>query len=441
MAKLLFSLLVVAVSLESEAAVIVKFKSNLSKSAATEFNKSFTQQPLIQELGVVLVESKNKRVDALSVLKNLDFIEYVQEDRPIRIRERRPNDAQFGDQWHMPKISAPAAWDVSTGGANSLGHQPVVAVVDEGMDIDHEDLKENIWVNPAEIVGNGIDDDHNGYVDDINGWNTVNDNGIVKSLTAWEMHSTHVAGIIGAKGNNSRNVAGVNWNIKIMALKALKEDGGSLTSRALKAYGYVLKQKKLWLESKGAKGVNIVATNSSFGEDFANCNSGEYPAWNDIYNEMGKAGILSAAATANNNINVDTQGDVPTGCNSSYLVTVTNTTRTDALSTIAAYGKENVDLGAPGTNVLSTLPGNQTGEETGTSMSTPVVTGAIALLHTVASPKLAKLDLENPPQAAAIYKNILLTTVDKVPDLGGRTVSGGRINLAKAVAAAAAYGN
>jgi subtilisin family serine protease len=158
------------------------------------------------------------------------------------------------------------------------------------------------------------------------------------------------------------------------------------TAIVLRGYNYVLEQKKAWLSSNGKKGANIVSTNSSFGVDAAKCSDAQYKVWNDIYEAMGQVGILSAAATANQAWDIDATGDVPTSCESNYIISVTNTTKEDKIYRQAGWGKTHVDLGAPGTDVYSTVPGNQGRNLTGTSMATPHVAGAVAFLHSVASP-------------------------------------------------------
>ena len=218
-------------------------------------------------------------------------------------------------------IDAPEAWDITTGGVNALGDTIVVAVVDGGMMLTHTDLVPNLWTNYNEIPGNNIDDDNNGYIDDIHGWDAYSSDGSIPS----DGHGTHVGGIIGAKGNNGSMVTGVNWDVKIMAIAG----SSSNTSTVLEAYGYALDQRAMYDSTNGALGAFVVATNSSFGIDFADCNSGNYILWNDMYDAMGEYGILSAAATMNNNSNVDNTGDVPTGCVSDYMIAVTNTTRND----------------------------------------------------------------------------------------------------------------
>lgn len=379
--------------------------------------------------GITVPEAREKLARNGSVL-------YTQPDHRLALREIIPNDADFRTQWSLSNpsgadIRAPRAWDFGRGGKNPEGQELVVAVVDGGMDLAHKDLIENLWTNLGEIPGNGIDDDANGYIDDVHGWNAFSSTGDIPSAS----HGTHVAGIIGAKGNNGSQVSGVNWDVKLLAVAA----ASGTTSIVAAGYGYVIAQKQLWLASKGARGANIVATNSSFGVDYGRCDTGEFPVWNDLYNSMGRLGILSAAATANLNIDIDVQGDVPTGCSSEYLVTVTNTTRDDRKYSQAGFGRIGVDLGAPGTEINSTVPNNLLGYKTGTSMATPHVAGAIAFLHSVASRRFSSLVQADPAAAALEIKRQLLANVDRVSDLANRTASGGRLNLGKAAAAVAAY--
>ncbi len=398
--------------------------------------------PLVPELDLYLVKLRSKaRVEtAVEQFAFDESVLFAQPDHLVTERNRAdvlPNDPSFTEQWSMfnksnrADISAPMAWRLGTGGRDNDGNEIVVAVVDGGADIRHPDLAENIWVNRGEIPGNGIDDDANGYIDDVHGWNAFNSNGTVPAAS----HGTHVTGIIGARGNNGTGVAGVNWNVKVMEVAG---SSGS-TSVISIAYGYVLKQKRLWLETNGAKGANIVATNSSFGVDYANCASGTFPVWNDLYNAMGQAGILSAAATANADIDVDVRGDVPTACDSPYIVAVTNTTDQDLRNPYAAYGKKNVDLGAPGTAIFSTTPNSGYQRMTGTSMSTPHIAGAVAFLHSVASPAFAALKRSSPGDAALAIKATLMDTVDVIPALVGITVTGGRLNLNRAAEAMSTY--
>lgn len=352
-------------------------------------------------------------------------------------RRNLPNDSLFSQQWSLKDsggkadIRAEAAWDVTTGGEDPLGRKIVVAVIDGGAEIAHPEISPNLWTNSGEIAANGIDDDANGYVDDIHGWNVYNDSGVISV----DDHGTHVAGIIGAKGNDNSGVTGINWSSHIMVVAGASES----TAEVAKAYGYVIAQKKLFIASQGAKGANVVVTNSSFGVDYGDCNSAEYQVWNDLYDELGKYGILSVAATANLNIDVDKEGDVPTGCKSDFIIGVTNTTEEDKRYANAAFGKTHVDLGAPGTNILSTLS-RGTGVLTGTSMASPHVAGAIALMHAAACQRFSDLYQKSPPQSALLVKGMLLSTVDSLSDLAGITATGGRLNLYKAAQKMYNYG-
>ncbi|MGZ4158140.1 MAG: S8 family serine peptidase, partial [Bacteroidia bacterium] len=288
-----------------------------------------------------------------------------------------PDDAQFAAMWDMNNtgasggvigadIHAPQAWDITTGGLTSLGDTIVVAAIDGGFDLTHADL--NFWKNYNEIPGNGIDDDGNGYIDDVKGWNSETGTDVFASAS----HGTHLSGTIGARGNNGIGVTGVNWNVKVMPISYGNSSGDSaLEANAIACYSYVRDQRKLYNQTSGAKGAFVVSTNSSFGID--NGQPINFPMWCAMYDSLGAVGILSAAATANHNWNIDVVGDIPTACASNWLIAVTNTTNTDQKYANAGYGATSIDIGAPGTNIVSTIPGDSYGSMTGTSMATPHV--------------------------------------------------------------------
>ena len=418
--------------------IIVKIAPDISRSdfsSSLDTSRYAIEKVLVRRLNIVSIKLKNDTIggplSAIKELENNPFIDKVMPDTKVS-RRNIPDDTQFNQQWALQNtgqsggtidadIDAPEAWDLSTGGVTPLGDTIVVAIVDGGMLLTHADLIPNLWTNWGEIPGNGIDDDNNGYIDDIHGWNAYSSNGSIPS----DGHGTHVAGIVGAKGNNGNYVSGVNWDVKLMAL------GGSsgTTSIVLEAYGYILDQRAIYDSTGGASGAFVVATNSSFGVNNADCNSATYSLWNDMYNAMGQYGILSCGATMNNNSNVDVTGDVPTGCESDYMVSVTNTTRNDSKNSGAAYGATTIDLGAPGTQILSTYTGGGTSSLSGTSMASPHVAGAIGFMHASMSSGLASFYRSSPDQGAIIIKQIILDGTDQLASLNGITVSGGRLNL------------
>lgn len=386
-------------------------------------------------LNIYLVEGpvSNSR-EALSAAYRTPGIAYAQPNHVVRLRQNinflrnLPGDPMSPQQWDMIEgagIAANQVWTQTTGGKDKGNNDIVVAVIDGGFDLTHEDLRENIYVNKFEIPNNGKDDDGNGYIDDVFGWNAYNNSG---NLTSDE-HGTHVLGTVGARGGNGRGISGVNWNIKILPVQG----ASGTTATVAKAYGYIIEQKKLWLSTRGQKGANIVATNSSFGVDNADCKTGEFPVWNDLYEQMGKLGILSAVATANAGIDVDKAGDVPSGCQSEYIITVTNTTKDGVKFPQAGFGARSIDIGAPGTDILSTLPGNRYGSLTGTSMATPHVSGSIGLIYAAANEAFIQRYYNQPAVAALSVKQAILASVDPLQSLQGITVSGGKLNVSKAV--------
>jgi len=323
-------------------------------------------------------------------------------------------------------MDAPDAWGLTTGAANVA-----VAVIDTGVDYTHPDLASNIWTNPGETgavidVGgnpvldasgqpvrketNGADDDGNGYVDDVHGWNGSADNGNPMDDNE---HGTHVAGTIGALGNNGLGVVGVNWNVQIVACKFLAADGSGTTADAIECLDYVTRLKQ--------NGLNVVATNNSWG-------GGPYdPALRDAITRSEQAGILFVAAAGNGDaygraINSDASLQYPASYPNVGILSVTATDRNNQKASWANYGATTIDLGAPGVSIWSTVPGAQYAALDGTSMAAPHVTGAVALLKAY-SPGLSLQEV----------KDRLLNTGDPVPALEGMTFTGRRLNLYNAL--------
>ena len=334
-----------------------------------------------------------------------------------------PDDPLFGNQWHHvdPQdhdIDTDLAWEITTGGSTALGDEIVACVVEtNGAKWDQEDLIENHWVNALEIPNNGVDDDLNGYVDDYDGWNVAGNN----DNSSNGNHGTQVSSMMGSKGNNALGVTGVNWDLKIMQVQM-----GSITeSNAIAAYTYPLVMRKLYNNTNGAQGAFVVVTNSSWGID--NGQAANAPLWCQMYDTLGFYGILSCAATANNNVNIDQVGDLPTSCPSNYLISVTATNASD-VRTFSGYGTTHIDLGAPGEAVL--MAGNNSyASSSGTSFASPCVAGGVALLYSAPCLSLAQVAQDNPALAAQWVKEYILNGVDAVSNLQDEVATGGRMNV------------
>ncbi len=303
--------------------------------------------------------------------------------------------------------AAAEAWALGSTGSRAVA----VVVIDEGIQITHPDLAANKWINPGEIAGNKIDDDKNGYVDDINGWDFYSNNASIYDGPG-DDHGTHVAGTIGAVGGNGVGVAGVNWNVTLISAKFLGPSGG-YTSDAAEALYYARA-----LKTRTAFPVNVVATSNSWG------GGGYSKTLLDAINAAGRAGILFVAAAGNDGLDIDVLPSYPAGytCDAGgwdCVVSVAAINSTGALASWSNYGATRVDLGAPGVGIWSTVPTSSYASYSGTSMATPHVSGAAALCAS-ASKNLRGADL----------RTALLSTT-ATPSLAGNTVTGGRLDLDK----------
>lgn len=322
----------------------------------------------------------------------------------LRFSSRRvPGDYDATRLWGLEQIEAPAAWTVTTGSPGA-----VVAVIDSGITPLHPDLAANLWTNPGEIAGNGRDDDGNGRSDDIHGWNFANNNA---AITDTDGHGTHVAGTIGGVGDNGTGVVGVNWNVRIMVLRAGSDTFAD--SALLNALRYVVAMRE--------RGIPVVAVNMSLGgAGMSNTFRTELAAACD-------AGILAVAAAGNLEDEMPTaDNDVvpifPASYDVENVIAVASTNQADRLSVFSHYGATSVDLAAPGTAVYSTVTDGGYAWYNGTSMAAPHVTGAVALVAAA-----------NPGLDALQIRDRILSTVDRVSMLAGRVATGGRLNLRRAV--------
>tara|TARA_B110001450_G_scaffold23573_1_gene21021 strand:+ start:74 stop:3121 length:3048 start_codon:yes stop_codon:yes gene_type:complete len=340
----------------------------------------------------------------------------------VDVRSTIPNDPSFTSQWHHVNsndadIDSDLAWDITTGGTTATNDDIVVCMLEGGGgNLDHSDLTGNRWVNSYEIPNDNIDNDGNGYVDDYNGWNTVLNNDDYGTGG----HGTNCLGMIGAKGNNGSDVAGANWDVKMMVVNM-----GSLTQASvISAYTYPLVMRQMWNNTNGSQGAFVVATSASWGIDGANPSN--YPLWCQFYDTLGHYGILNVGATTNQNLDVDVAGDMPTGCTSDYMIGVGRTGNQD--QTAGGYGDQTIQLGAPGINVVTTNGTSGTTTTTGTSFSCPLTAGVIALAYSIPCPSFMTVVNSNPQNAADLVLQSLLTGTDPKPQLISKFITGGRLN-------------
>lgn len=348
-------------------------------------------------------------------------VQLAQNNHRITERSTTPDDPQFLSQWWHQNIQSEEAWDITTGGVTATGDTIVVAIIEQAS-LTHPDLAANAWINHGEIADNDVDDDGNGFVDDVRGWNPSAGNDAVYNGS----HGTQVAGMIGAVGNNANQVVGANWHVKMMPVHYQN----TIESNVLASYTYPLVMRRLYNSTGGAQGAFIVATNASWGVDGGQ--PSEAPLWCAMYDTLGTAGVLNCGSTTNNNVNVDIVGDLPTACPSDFMISVTATNSND-MRTFSGWGATTVDVGAPGENVLTTTMGGGTGNTSGTSFAGPLTAGVIALMYSAPCPSLGAMALADPTEAALRVRQALFDGVDQVGNLPGNTVTGGRINAFNSV--------
>jgi thermitase len=320
-----------------------------------------------------------------------------------------PHDPQFNEQWALANsgqrggkegadISATLAWAKTTG-SNTV----VVAVLDSGVDYTHEDLAANMWVRPSNMAP--YRDSELGTVDDLNGYNAIDNTSDPMDENG---HGTHCAGIIGAEGENDLGIAGVNWKVQIMPLKFMNAGGFGTTKDAIEAINYVIDRKKA--------GVNVRIISASWGS------TQRSRALEDVIRKAYENDILFVAAAGNASTNNDRSPHFPSSYNVPNVISVAALDRHDQLASFSNYGAKSVAVAAPGVDILSTWLGNEYEEKSGTSMATPVVAGVAALVVA-----------ENPRMSVDDLRKRILASSDPIVALKGKTVTGGRINAAKAL--------
>ncbi len=419
--------------------VIVRFKNNQQGSSSViaqkisllsqlvskvtktiRINTGYVSKSAVKQDVVLTIFSLDGGQDINTVLEKLNDLPSVQYAEPdyIQFTNTQPADTYFPLLWGLNNngqqhglfdadIDAPEAWNTTTGSRSS-----VIGVIDSGVDYTHEDLAMNMWINPGETPNDGIDNDGNGYIDDIHGIDCINDD---SDPMDDNNHGTHVAGTLGAVGNNGIGITGVNWNTKIMALKFLGADGKGPISDAIECLAYAIKMKNEY-------GIDIRIINNSWGaENFSQ-------AMKDIIQASADANMLFITAAGNGDelgigVNTDFIPYYPSSYDLDNIISVAATTRTDELALFSNFGATTVDLGAPGMDVLSTIPRNQYQLLKGTSMASAHVAGAAALLWS-----------KNPSLSALEIKNKLIDQGDPIVSLEGDiTKSGKRLNINAAV--------
>ncbi len=355
--------------------------------------------PLIEASTIIAQDKQELDINSTVDQINAGLIEYISPDF-IRKISAVPNDPMYSSLWGMNQsnnidINGPEAADKAS---FSQSEDIIVGVIDTGIDYNHPDLQNNMWKNPLELSGSpGVDDDGNGIVDDIYGYNAINNSG---NPFDDNKHGTHCAGTIGAEGNNGIGVAGVVWKVKLMALKFLNSSGSGSDSGAIKAINYAVTMRN--------RGGKLKVLSNSWG------GSGQNPALLNAINIASDAGILFVAAAGNDNKNTDSNPNYPSCYDAPNVLAVAAIDSNGSRATFSNYGANTVDIAAPGVNILSTVPGNRYESLNGTSMATPHVSG-LAVLSFSQSSQLTALDV----------KNILMQSIKPLSSLNGLMIKAG----------------
>jgi thermitase len=332
-------------------------------------------------------------------LQRLPMIAYAEPDSTLKVDAVVPNDRDFGRQWGLSQfsdidINAPEAWQITTGRASTI-----VAVIDSGFDLSHPDLVGRVWVNPGEIPGNGIDDDGDGFIDDVNGWNFLGRNNNVRDDAG---HGTHVAGIIAARANGGGALVGVNWQAKIMPLKFIDARGDGSLSDAVRAIYFAVNH-----------GADVI--NASWGGPDAS------RALADAVRYAGRKNVVFVTAAGNESANNDSVPSFPANFRFDNVLSVAAVDQNGRLAGFSNFGRRTVDIAAPGVGIRSTVPGGYA-TMSGTSMATPFVTGVVSLLVG-----------RYPSWTAAQLAQRVRDTVKKLRGLDQRTISGGMVDALRAL--------
>jgi thermitase len=393
--------------------ILVKEEKGASRAvseANRRFRASLREEIPGSDVSVVELPEGLSVEEAIERYEAVPGIEYAERDFVMTESAVFPRDPRFKAQYGLHNrgqtggradadVDAPEAWSV-TAGSSAV----VIAVVDSGTYTRHADLKGNIWRNPGEVAGNRVDDDRNGYVDDVNGWDFAHKDNTLYHGYDEDDHGTHVAGVASARGNNGVGIAGVSWRSRIMPLKYIGPGGAGYTSDAVAAINYAVK--------KGAAVINISS----------GCDNCFNQSMLDAIKRADVAGRLVVTTSGNAGRNNNVTRHYPCNYASPNVICVAATDHRDVLAGFSNYGSSTVDLAAPGVNILGTVPNGGYASYTGTSQAAPHVAGVAALIKS-----------KYPGLTDAGIKSRILRSVDRKQSLSGKTVSGGRLNASRAL--------
>ncbi len=408
--RLIFLLLIVSFSLQVTAYQQNEYLVKADKQYITNLSLDFTRSSEVIRDDILLI---NLTEDEASLLKKNPEVALVVENRDLHLF-KTPNDLNK-KLWGLnnPRksraaidINAPEAWDITTGSKDVI-----VAVIDTGANINHDDLMDNLWENEAELNGiAGVDDDNNGYIDDIFGFDFPKNTGALGDRVG---HGTHVSGTIGAKGDNSSGVVGVNWDVSLMILNMFPDRGQGQVDDAIKAIDYAV-----------ANGAQVI--NASWGGP-APSNDEEKEEYQLLYEAIeraGEAGVTFVAAAGNDRDDADITPMFPAAYDLDNIISVGSMDSRGRASFFSNYGKVSVDVFAPGSGITSTTANGRTGSMSGTSMASPHVAGVVALMLSVDE----SLNTDE-------IKSALINTCTPNKSLKSKSVCAGHVNAHAAIMA------
>lgn len=419
----LASLNSVAVFAQSQS-FIVRFESEKSFKTFTkkqqayknESSNSFKRINLFKDSPVAYVESQKSYEWWLKQ----PGVSYVQKEYTLKPRNTTPNDPFFPQQWHLLQTHVDELWESTLGDTTSSGWDIVIGTIESnGFQIDHPELKGKYYQNKGEIAGDEIDNDNNGYIDDVNGFNFSNNSGSFRP----NFHGVHVCGLLAARSNNSKETSGITRGAKILPFQV------NNINTLILAIDYIVTQRQLFNSSNGARGIYIPVISLSLGINNLNCT--EVPEFNNAVKRAHEEGILVVSAASNTLGNIDLNVDFPSSCSAENLLVVTASSKDENVYSTSGYSSSLVDVAAPGENLVSVVYTNGNRDDrffTGTSAATPIVSGIATLLFGLPCKKIDELAIQQPKRIVNEVKNAIIQGASKNKNFFGKCVSQGIVN-------------